>query len=124
MRRIYLFIAALGILYSCSSAPSITDMRVEWCESPICVDTQTPRFTWNFGPSEFMQRSFDITIRDAEGSEVWNSGIVETGEMNYRSAEDMGLNPMSSYKWQVAATGSDGRKVVSDEACFETALFS
>ena len=98
-------------------------MRVEWCDSPICVDTQTPRFSWTYN-DRFTQDSFELTVTEDGGSQVWTSGTVKSGEMNYMADSDMGLLPMTSYHWTISATGADGRTVVSDEARFETALFS
>lgn len=122
MGRISFVIAAAALLLSCSR-PSFGNLKVEWCDSPICVDTQTPRFTWTYDGA-FVQKSFELAVFDEAGSEVWNSGTVETGEMNCRSTEEMGLLPESSYSWRVTATGADGRKLVSDWAVFETAMFS
>ncbi len=98
-------------------------MRVEWCDSPICVDTQTPRFSWTYH-DRFAQDSFELTVFEDGGRQVWTSGTVRSGEMNYIGDSDMGLRPMTSYLWTVTAKSADGRMAESDVARFETALFS
>ena len=123
MRWFLYSLVLLWTVSSCGSSPVIDRMRVEWCDSPICVDTQTPRFSWTYN-DRFTQDSFELTVTEDGGSQVWTSGTVKSGEMNYMADSDMGLLPMTSYHWTISATGADGRTVVSDEARFETALFS
>lgn len=122
MRGLTFIAAALLAALSCSR-PAVENMKVEWCVSPICVDTKTPRFTWTYG-SDFMQRSFELSVCGRDGIEIWNSGNIESPVMAYSSPVEMDLKPMSEYRWRLAATGTDGRKLVSPEARFETALFS
>ena len=123
MGRIFIAFVLLWAVSSCARVSVIDDMRVEWSESPICVDTQTPRFTWTYNAA-FTQSSFEIEVSSVDGSRVWTSGPVASGEMNYIPDDEMGLHPMTSYTWRVVANGTDGRTVVSDDARFETALFS
>ena len=123
MRRILLFSLLLWAALSCDSSSVIERMRVEWCDSPICVDTQTPRFSWTYN-DRFAQDSFELTVFEDGGRQVWTSGTVRSGEMNYIGDSDMGLRPMTSYLWTVTAKSADGRKAESDVARFETALFS
>ena len=123
MRRILYAIIILGLISSCSGPSAIDVMRVEWCDSPICVDTQTPRFSWTYNGG-FTQDSFELTVTEENGALVWTSGRVKSREMNYMGDSEMGLSPMTSYRWRIVATGTDGRTVVSDDAGFETALFS
>lgn len=123
MRWFLYSLVLLWTVSSCGSSPVIDRMRVEWCDSPICVDTQTPRFSWTYN-DRFTQDSFELTVTEDGGSQVWTSGTVKSGEMNYMADSDMGLLPMTSYHWTISATGADGRTVVSDEARFETAMFS
>ena len=123
MRKILSYIVISWAILSCDSSSVIERMRVEWCESPICVDTQTPRFSWTYN-GRFSQDSFELTVMEEGGSQVWTSGPVKSGEMNYVGDTGMGLLPMTAYRWKVTAKSADGRTVVSDEARFETALFS
>lgn len=123
MRKILSYIVISWAILSCDSSSVIERMRVEWCESPICVDTQTPRFSWTYN-GRFSQDSFELTVMEEGGSQVWTSGPVKSGEMNYVGDTGMGLLPMTTYRWKVTAKSADGRTLVSDEARFETALFS
>lgn len=123
MRKILSYIVISWAILSCDSSSVIERMRVEWCESPICVDTQTPRFSWTYN-GRFSQDSFELTVMEEGGSQVWTSGPVKSGEMNYVGDTGMGLLPMTAYRWKVTAKSADGRTVVSDEARFETAMFS
>lgn len=125
MNRLISFLAFPLLLLSCSG-PGIVDLRVEWCDSPICVDTRTPRFTWTFDSGhnpDFVQKSFEITLSCSDGSPVWTSGRVESGDMCYMSPTDMPLRPMTGYNWRVSATGENGEHLSSEDVRFETALF-
>ena len=65
------FISLAATLVSCSrnaeQEATLTDLRCEYLESPISIDTQTPRFTWTYsGDSGFTQDSYTVSVASAE----------------------------------------------------------
>lgn len=107
---------------SCSKI-SISQMRCEYLESPISVDTKSPRFNWSFTQhDDFFQKSFVLNIISKDGSYRWNSGEVESPLMFFQT-DNLNLEPCSDYRWELEVTGSDGRKI-RGESEFSTALFS
>lgn len=71
--------ALVGALVSCSKSDSgsISDMRCEYAVEPMTVDTQTPRFSWTYeGDTDFYQHSYELSVYDQDGKEIWNSGEV------------------------------------------------
>ena len=107
------------LLVSCSES-KISQLRVEWAQDPLCVDTFCPRFSWAYDGT-FSQESFVLTVTNEEGDVVWSSSRVEGSQMAYVPGEDLPLCPMSRYQWRLESFGVNGKKIQS-EASFETGV--
>ncbi len=116
---------------SCSSPKdAATDLRCEYQVSPMTVDVQTPRFTWNYeGASGFTQHSFIVNVASSEDKlstpDIWSSGQV-VSSVPFVKMEDTGLLKSDrTYYWQVKALNADGSEtIVSAPERFRTALMN
>ena len=108
----------------------IVNMQCEYQNHPIGIDTQSPRFTWNYaGDTTWQQSAFRIILADSprglkrkgEGFR-WESPITQSSQMLTAYTGSNPLKPHTTYYWQVETNGADGRKhVLSPVATFETA---
>lgn len=56
----------------------IQQLRIEYQENPICIDTTVPRFFWR---TDKPQTAYRIRVGSSQGgAELWDSGRVESGE--------------------------------------------
>jgi len=110
-------------LMACGRTARLSDLRVEYLDSPVSVSTTTPRFTWTFSGRDrnFCESSFTVNVYQG-GQLVWSSGKVEGSGRSYMSAEALPLYSNTDYEWEVESTGKDGRIYVSDRKHFSTAI--
>ncbi len=132
MRFSFLLTTCAGVaatVLSCSSPKDVTtDLRCEYQLSPMTVDVQTPRFTWNYdGASGFTQHSFIVNVASSKDKlsspDIWSSGQV-VSSVPFVKMEDTGLLKSDrTYFWQVKAFNADGTEtIVSAPERFQTAL--
>ena len=87
---------------------AITTMRCEYLSDPLGLDTQQPRFTWNYETSlkDFTQEYYQIKVSSTSEllrkgiADVWTSGKIK----NNRSYSEYKGNPLSAdskYYWNV-----------------------
>ncbi|MDD3538541.1 MAG: hypothetical protein PHH65_09910 [Eubacteriales bacterium] len=70
-------VALLFVSIACSAA-KVTSLKVEYEESPLGIDVEQPRFSWQMESSKQgqSQRAYQVVVTDEAGKEVWNSGKV------------------------------------------------
>lgn len=127
--KIKRIILALLMSMSCvgiATGAEIDYLRCEYNESPINVDTQTPRFTWicrDFNPAKFV-----IKVASDESDLIQDKNIlwcksVSGKEMRVKYEGKRYLRPHTRYFWQVTALSEDGMKIISPIQTFTTAKF-
>lgn len=96
----FLFLASLQV-----SALDVTRMTCEMTESPLAIDTETPRFGWQLsGANGDMQSAYQIEVYSMKAGKsklVWNSKKVLSPKsqlVDYRGPQ---LEPMTRYSWRV-----------------------
>lgn len=106
----------------------VKDQRCEYAESPLTVDTQTPRFTWTYdGQAGFLQYSYILDVASSKDGlsspDIWSSGVVNSS-VPFAKMDDTGLlKSDNTYYWRVKAWNADSTQVlVSEPACFRTAI--
>jgi alpha-L-rhamnosidase len=117
------------VLVSCgNNITTITELRCEYLKSPINIDVQNPRFTWNFltGGEKLLQQAYKLDIalsRNAfeDNLLLWTSGkiIENTSKAVYQG--EIALKSQKKYYWRVTAWTSNNRTIVSVVDSFETA---
>ncbi|MDD7233947.1 MAG: family 78 glycoside hydrolase catalytic domain [Bacteroidales bacterium] len=126
------FICLTATLISCSrnadQEANLSDLRCEYLESPISIDTQTPRFTWTYsGDSGFTQDSYTVSVASAEEKlsdpDIWCSGAIVSAAP-FAIMPDTGLLESDrKYYWQVKAWNADSTQVlISGPEEFRTAM--
>ena len=127
------WLLAAGMFCSCQTINKEVvpgELRTEYLSGPIGLDTPSPRFTWNFSPSqkEFSQSYYQIHVATSAGlleegkADVWDSDKLE-GTLPF--ARYTGTTPLEShrmYYWNVTVWDASGRKTsTSQTATFEMA---
>lgn len=107
--------------------PAITDMTVEYSETPLGIDSQTPRFGWQIAYPEtekgVMQTAFQIVVTDESGKAVWDSGKTENSESQNIGFTGETLSPTTRYTWALTVWDNKGN-ILTDKSWFETGLMS
>ena len=61
-------------------------IMTEYAETPLGIDVRQPRFSWQISASDergVVQQSYQISVRNEAGQEVWNSGrIADSRSLN------------------------------------------
>jgi len=121
------------LLCSCNSNETvIKNMRCEYLTNPICIDSPSPRFTWNYdGKESFIQGKFQLKIAtDRENLNnlsnsntfVWNSNTIQSDKTQTQYDGIHKLQSHTKYYWQLTVWDESGKvKIESPILSFETA---
>ncbi len=91
----------LGVV-ACSPT-RLDSLKVEYEETPLGIDVEKPRFSWQMDSRQpgILQRAYQIIFTDETGREVWDSGIIEDDRsLNIEYAGEA-LQPTTRYHWKV-----------------------
>lgn len=125
-----LLLCCLPLFASSCAEAAIDRMRCEYLNSPICIDTPSPRFTWTYAQADdFVQAGYRIRVAtSSEGldvPDVWDSGEVATSRPAAMMPDKGKLASRTPYYWRVEAWSADGvQRLVSPVARFETAMMN
>lgn len=130
MRLLFGIIMGLIFLNSCKNEfVKISDLRCEYLNSPINIDTQNPRFTWIYQSDNghLVQKASKVDIAVSkqaleEGDLFWTSGKLpgNINRVEYRGEKD--LDSRSRYYWRVTSWNTNDDVFVSAVDSFETAM--
>jgi alpha-L-rhamnosidase len=122
------------ILISCVNANDsimISDMRCEYLESPIHIDTQNPRFTWIYQSTDksdsrktYKTYKLDLAIsKEAmeDGRFFWTSGRIMNHTSRAVYEDDKELESQTKYYWRITSWSENNKAIVSAIDSFETA---
>lgn len=103
----------------------ITNLRTEYRNMPLGLETASPRFSWRMETATLRQGarqvSYRIRVSDQRGEQVWDSGKVEADNSLNIAYAGKALQARSHYDWTVTVTDEKGRET-SASSWFETAL--
>ena len=90
-------------------------------EHPLGID-EKPYFSWvlNSDASNTMQISWELTIKEACGAIVWETGRVESRESTFVEYAGPPLKSCTAYEWSVTVRDNHGSEA-SASSSFETA---
>ncbi|MEE6258831.1 family 78 glycoside hydrolase catalytic domain [Plantactinospora sonchi] len=100
-----------------------TELTVDDRERPLNVEG-TPRFGWlprDRDPGE-VQSAYRITVADASGRTLWDSGKVRSGQQSYVPYGGPALRSGSAYRWTVRTWDRTGRVSPAASGGFETGI--
>lgn len=125
LNKLLLLLAALLVIAACKQSARLENVRCEYQTNPIGLDTQNPRFTWEYSAAGDMQRSYRIRVAtDAVFKNlVWDSGVVESALQRAVYAGPA-LKSHTTYYWQVAVKMEGGAHPACGVQTFETAFLS
>src|SRR5574344_1670727 len=91
-------------------------IMTEYAETPLGIDVRQPRFSWQIsadGEQGVVQQSYQISVRNEMGEEVWNSGcITDSHSLNIKYA-GKALVPSTRYQYTVDVKTNKGNAVSS-----------
>lgn len=101
------------------------NLKVLGLSQPLGID-ETPTFSWQTESSQrgFRQSSYQITVTNASGNVVWNSGQVSSPQQSGIKYMGQPLASRSAYTWTVLVNGEDGSASEVATSTFETAMLS
>lgn len=123
MKKILFILMALMALVSCRQKALIENPRCEYQINPIGIDAPNPRFSWEYGAADDMQKCWHIEVaRDRTFKNVvWDSGMVEGGaQMAVYEGEP--LLSHTPYFWRVEVMMESGARLKCAMQAFETAF--
>lgn len=128
---VHLFIALVTLfLYpdisrAADNPVNIQALKVEYAETPLGIDVENPRFSWQMISPEqergCRQTAYQLIVTDELGKEVWNTGKT-SGDLSL-NIEYAGspLQPATRYSWLVNVWDQDNKQS-SATSWFETGL--
>lgn len=97
-------------------------LKTEYLNNPIGIDITEPRFSW-LCEGGIKQSAYQIKAWSADGSELWDSGKVESSQMHLIPWGGENLTSRSQVEWQVQLWDENGEPgEISEPATFEIGL--
>lgn len=124
-----LLVATLSVSLAQGKGNGISMMRCEHLETPLGIDSPSPRFTWRLPDGIRKQTGYQVIVGTDSADvasfrgDMWNSGIVESDATLVRYSGE-NLAPFTRYFWKVTSWDEDQTAVESDVSFFETGMMS
>jgi alpha-L-rhamnosidase len=110
-----------------NTAAKIDNLQVEYTNTPIGIDVTAPRFSWQMiaaaGKKGYAQTKYQIEVKDAKGSTVWNTGMIAGNESLGIVYAGKLLMAATRYNWTVTVWDQAG-KASKATSWFETGLMN
>lgn len=141
MKQYISFFAAIGLILGFASCLQkkkqleIIDLKCEYMDHPISIDTKSPRFSWIYKSTDnqgFKQKTYKVDVAlskemlvDEQDGDIWSSGLVNSAVSFSAPKKEIPLKSHTKYYWRVLAWGSTpDEAIVSRVDSFETAKLS
>lgn len=123
-------LAFLGVLltsFMYANGIEIVNLLVEYEHTPLTIDTQHPRFSWQMIADKDMhgceQTAYRIVVNDENGQKVWDSGKVDDAKSLNIIYDGDKLIPMTQYNWQLDVWDQENH-IHHASSWFETSLMT
>lgn len=103
----------------------ITTLRVQNIDTPLAVEEAYPSFSWRMTSDEHgvSQQAYKITVTDATGTQVWDSGKINSSLSHAVRYQGTALSPETHYDWQLSVWDNKGDEH-RNSSWFETSLMN
>ena len=124
-----IFFSISTILQAQTGQTSVNDLRCEYMQNPLGVDSPNPRFSWKLedntpGTSQEAYQIFVSTDSAKVANSIggsWNSDkTISSSILTQYNGEE--LQPFTKYFWTVAVWNNRGERKLSSVASFETGM--
>ena len=106
---------------------AIQNLQVEYTKTPIGIDIEKPRFSWQMVVSDtsrgYFQTAYQLFITDPEGKVVWDSQKINSEKSLNIDYAGSPLKPVTRYIWKVTVWDQNG-KIAEASSWFETGLMN
>ncbi len=120
-------IMSVVFLFGCTKdVPLIKNLTVEYSKTPIGIDVEIPRFSWQMDtPSErgAKQLAYQIIVKEPSGTVVWDSEKIESDMSLAIKYNGTPLKASTRYNWTVNMWNQENQ-MFSETAWFETGLMN
>jgi alpha-L-rhamnosidase len=124
------FLSLLLIVVACqiaSAGVKIRNLQVEYTKTPLGIDVQVPRFTWQMSASDaergYSQAAYHLVVTNTEGQMIWDSKkVADKKSLNIQYAGSP-LQATTRYNWTVTVWDQNGKTAV-ESSWFETGLLN
>lgn len=112
-------------LHATNLPVNIHKLKVEYTETPLGIDVEIPRFSWQMQSDVrgARQTAYQIVVTDELGSKVWDSGKVKSDISLNIKYDGTALKPTTRYTWQLTVWNEKNKQITS-ESWFETGLMN
>lgn len=118
-------LCCLVFLFAFCTDAELSSLKVEYEETPLGIDVEKPRFSWQMNSDERgqSQTAYQIIVTHENGREVWNTGKVDADiSLNIEYAGEP-LEACTRYNWGVNVWNQEDKEL-SDQSWFETGLMN
>lgn len=120
-------ISCVTLLHAAGNPVSIGKLKVEYAETPLGIEVEKPRFSWQMGVADhergYFQTNYQVLVATEKGQLVWDSGKIKSDlSLNIEYAGEP-LQPATRYAWRVNVWNQRGEQS-SASSWFETGLMS
>jgi alpha-L-rhamnosidase len=130
-RHLIRFAILLTCFIGCASglakAAEVTNLQVEYSNTPLGIDVARPRFGWQMRAPEggrgYSQSAYRIVLNNPGGAVMWDSGKVSSGSSAAIPYAGNALQATTRYNWSVTVWDQNG-DIASERSWFETGLMN
>ena len=104
----------------------VTNLAVEGLRSPLSIDTDKPRFSWQItsDKNDVRQTAYQLAVSNEQGSELWNSGKVSSSQQLWVPYTGKQLTGGQQFTWRVKVFTNKGETPWSEPQQFGIGLLS
>ena len=106
---------------------NIVNLTTEYSKTPIGIDVQFPRFSWQMdalpGERNIFQTAYQVVVKDPIGNLCWDSGKIMNGYSVGVSYAGIPLKASTRYTWDVRVWDRKGN-ISTSSSWFETGLMN
>jgi alpha-L-rhamnosidase len=127
IRLFLLVLLVLGVFTSLQAKTTVTNLLVEYQKTPLGIDVQTPRFSWQMSTdlSErgSSQTAYQLVVTTNDGKVVWDSKKINGDKSLNIEYAGKALQPATRYNWAVTVWDNKNETTTAS-SWFETGLLN